>query len=361
MKKVMVKAYTQFNLGDDLFIKILCERYPRTKFILYAPKRYKSTFGKMKNIRFYHNDSLFVRLTNYIFRKIKFNDFFLKNIIRKCDAVVQIGGSLFIQRNDWEKHLYHTKTIRKEGQPYFLLGANFGPFTDKDYYDRYKEVFSEYTDVCFREKYSYELFQDLDNVRRADDIIFQLDTKEIREKNKKNVIISVIKPSVRKDLQGYDEVYYSKIRDIATYFMEKEYTVTLMSFCELEGDKEAIEVIANLIPNKFSAHLIKHYYNGNLQESISTIKESSFVVATRFHSMILGWLFNKAVFPIVYSDKMENVMSDINFLGYSTRLQDIDNVEPERVFDALKTNRIEVYQQIKNAEGHFEKLDEYLD
>src|SRR5699024_1160694 len=44
MKKVMVYAYSQFNLGDDLFIKILCERYPETQFVLYAPKQYKRCF-----------------------------------------------------------------------------------------------------------------------------------------------------------------------------------------------------------------------------------------------------------------------------------------------------------------------------
>src|SRR5690625_2356463 len=53
MKKVMVYAYTQFNLGDDLFIKILCERYPETQFVLYAPKKYKRCFQGMRNILFF--------------------------------------------------------------------------------------------------------------------------------------------------------------------------------------------------------------------------------------------------------------------------------------------------------------------
>lgn len=34
---MMVSAYTEFNLGDDLFIKVLCERYPDTRFMIIAP------------------------------------------------------------------------------------------------------------------------------------------------------------------------------------------------------------------------------------------------------------------------------------------------------------------------------------
>ena len=44
MKKIKVYAYTRQNLGDDLFIKILCERYPNTQFVLYAPNVYKDIF-----------------------------------------------------------------------------------------------------------------------------------------------------------------------------------------------------------------------------------------------------------------------------------------------------------------------------
>ena len=49
MKKVKVYAYTRQNLGDDLFLKILCERYKNTKFILYAPEVYKEIFKNDNN------------------------------------------------------------------------------------------------------------------------------------------------------------------------------------------------------------------------------------------------------------------------------------------------------------------------
>ncbi|MDY0404730.1 hypothetical protein P5G51_004325 [Virgibacillus sp. 179-BFC.A HS] len=44
MKKVLIHAYTHFNFGDDLFIQILCERYPQTSFYLYARKHTNAHF-----------------------------------------------------------------------------------------------------------------------------------------------------------------------------------------------------------------------------------------------------------------------------------------------------------------------------
>ncbi|WP_243495812.1 polysaccharide pyruvyl transferase family protein [Priestia aryabhattai] len=359
MKRVMIYAYTQFNLGDDLFIKVLCERYPKTNFVLYAPRRYKVTFKEIKNIIFYPSDSIINRGVNYLFRKLGLNEIIRKVLVRKCNAVVQIGGSLFIQGDNWEDILEHTKEMKPNNKPFYLLGTNFGPYKNNAFYESYKNIFGDYTDICFRDQYSYDLFKDLNNTRLADDIIFQLKTQKIQVQEN-NIVISVIKPSIRKHLSQYDEIYYNKVKDIAIYFIEKGYYVTLMSFCELEGDKEAVGKIVDLIPSEFLEKVKEHYYTTNIEDTLNVIAQSSFIVATRFHSMILGWVFNKPVFPIVYSEKMTNVMKDVGFKGFYTDFKNINNVKPEQVFECIKTNLIDVSKQVDKAEEHFSKLDEYI-
>jgi len=358
MKKVMVYAYTTFNLGDDLFIKILCERYPKTRFILYAPKGYKLCFKEINNISFFPSDSIMVRGINYIFKALKVKWFLRKQIAKQCDSAVYIGGSLFMQGENWKEALEKTKSMRIKNKPFFLLGANFGPFYNEDFYIKYREIFKDYTDICFRERYSYELYQELGNVRMADDIIFQLKGKDIQQQEN-NIVISVIKPS-QKSSSNLDGKYYKKIRDIAIYFMEHGYKINLMSFCEREGDKEAVEEIGKLIPDKYFNKMTKHFYKYNIEETLEVISSSSFVIATRFHSMILGWVYNKPVFPIVYSKKMTNVMNDVGFHGSYIDIKNIDNVDPRQVYSSMKTNLIDVSKQVKGAEKHFEKLDEYL-
>ena len=49
MKKVFLYAYDKQNLGDDLFIYTICNRYPKTKFYLWSDEQNKEIFKKVKN------------------------------------------------------------------------------------------------------------------------------------------------------------------------------------------------------------------------------------------------------------------------------------------------------------------------
>jgi len=358
MKKVMIYAYTNFNLGDDLFIKVLCERYPHTKFILHAPREYKVNLNEIENITIIPDDTLIVRGINFLSRKLKF-EFLTRNLIAKnCDMAVLIGGSLFIELDNWQHAYELKKNMLIKNKPFFLLGANFGPYKDRNFQLKYKELFKEYTDICFREQYSYDLFENLNNIRMADDIIFQLE-KSVEEEVENYIVISVIKPS-EKNIPNFDEIYYQKLRDIAIYFIERELNVTFMSFCESEGDKEAIENVIKIIPEKYSNKIKKHLYKLNMEETLGVIAKSKFVIATRFHAMIVGWVYNKPVFPIAYSKKMTNVINDVGFEGSYIELANLHNLEPEIVYNSLDTNSIDVSKQAINAKNHFKKLDEYL-
>ncbi|UJL45808.1 polysaccharide pyruvyl transferase family protein [Virgibacillus sp. NKC19-16] len=356
-KRVMIYAYTNFNLGDDLFIKILCERYPETNFILYAPNEYKYSLERLENVSVCPSDNFFIRLFNFGMRILKVNFSLRKLIARKSDAIVHIGGSIFIQKGPWNGIPRDKQNFANK--PYYVLGANFGPFHDQEYYKDHYELFKQYTDVCFRDSYSYELFKDLSNIRLADDIVFQLNKLQ-PVKVEKKIIISIIKPSFRKELSGYDEIYYQRIKDIAVYFVEKGYQVTLMSFCEKEGDQEAVEEILQLIPDDTKNNVNKYFYRFNLEEALDVIGSSSFVIATRFHAMILGWVYNKPVFPIAYSKKMNHVMKDLSYKGSYIDLKEINNLRPADVYESMNTNYVNISDQAKDAENHFKKLDEYL-
>lgn len=358
MKKVMVYAYTHFNLGDDLFIKVLCERYPEVRFVLYAPSEYKQSFKSLDNIRVLPSDTIISRGFSYVFRRLHLYGVYRRLLAKNCDAAILIGGSLFIQGENWRNELENTKALQIKNKRFFLLGANFGPYHDDQFYMEHKKIFRTYTDICFRETHSYKLFNDLRNVRMAGDIVFQLKKSEQQTTN--NIVISVIKPSIRQSLSNYDEIYFRKMKEIAIYFMERGYTVTLVSFCEYEADDEAIDMIMNLIPMSYLDRITNHFYKLNLEETLNLVARSSYVVATRFHSMILGWLYNKPVFPIVYSTKMTNVMKEVGFSGTYTNFDHIDTLRPEQVFTSMKTNSIEVSYQIKHSATQFERLDEYL-
>lgn len=359
MKRVMIKAYTAFNLGDDLFIRVLCERYPNTKFILFGPSEYKVSFKNIGNIKIISTSSIIPRVINLFLRNMKLNFTFKDLLFIISDLGVYIGGSIFMQKGNWNRTFSKLEKYKKK--PFYIIGANFGPYKDKEFYLKYKNLFKEYTDICFRDKYSYNLFKNLGNVRLASDVIFQLDTKKVQIHDpKKYIVISVIKPSIRKHLIGYDKVYYEKIKDITTYFIDRGYQVMLMSFCEEEKDQKAIDSIIDIIPEDYHNELSKYLYKTNIDEALEIIANSKFIVGTRFHAMILGWVFEKPVFPIAYSNKMINVMEDIEFQGFYTDFYNIHKLKPEQVYNSMKTNLIDVSEQVENAKRQFKKLDEHL-
>ncbi|MBY7144644.1 polysaccharide pyruvyl transferase family protein [Virgibacillus sp. NKC19-3] len=361
MKNVMLYAYTYFNLGDDLFIKLIAERYPDTQFMLVAPKAYKHAFKERHNIRILPSDTIIRRGIHFMFKTMGILRFSRPYISKNCDAAVLIGGSLFIQGQNWRETMKMTKAMPIKGKPFFLLGANFGPFHEQEFYQEHKYLFQHYTDICFRDTYSYELFNDLNHVRVADDIVFHLQ-KQTTQKSQDDgyIVITVIKPSIRENLSGYDAMYYTKIKDIAIYFMDKGYPVTFMSFCAFEADEEAIiEIMQKISPN-YASRITTYAYKYHIDEALRIIARSTFVIASRFHAMILGWVYQKPVFPIVYSDKMKHVMVDLDFNGSYIDMDNVQKLTAEQVYMSMETNSQAVRAQVKNAEKQFEKLDAYL-
>lgn len=107
----------------------------------------------------------------------------------------------------------------EKAKEYYVLGSNFGPYNNKEYYNYYKNVFEKANDVCFSDKNSYEKFKDLKNVRWAPDIVFTLDTSNISIKNNKKVylllivqerIIANIKTVMRKKLLKFQNILLEK-------------------------------------------------------------------------------------------------------------------------------------------------------
>ncbi|MDT3425167.1 colanic acid/amylovoran biosynthesis protein [Paenibacillus forsythiae] len=362
MKSIMIHAYTKLNLGDDLFIKVLCERYPDTRFILPARKEYKQCLAQLPNLTVYPIESIWVRGVRKLLKKwndVDFQKLLLKRLALRCDGVVQIGGSMYMQGEGWKRDYAWKLDVFDTSKPFYVLGANFGPYTDDQFYQKYRELFSTYTDICFRDEYSHELYKDLGNVRLAPDIIFQHPQQD-HPGTGKPVVFSVIKPSARDSLKGLDTMYYNKIKDIAVAFIQEGHEVKLMSFCEYEGDEEAARAILSLIPQQYADRVSLYFYKTNLEEAVSLLASSSMIIATRFHAMILGWVFGKPVFPIAYSDKTIHVMNDAHFTGTYADLKTMESLEPESVVRSFDTNRLNVTVLARQAEKHFEKLDNYL-
>jgi len=150
MKTILVRAYTYCNLGDDLFLKILVERYPEIQFRIIAPKLYEKILKKYDNVMITQMPtySLFNRIIMKLlgFFSVMKKEAIILNNIKKfysieatlSDGYVYIGGSLFIQNNE---KINLIDIVNKEitnifhDKKKFVIGANFGPYLTDSYLD----------------------------------------------------------------------------------------------------------------------------------------------------------------------------------------------------------------------------------
>ena len=335
--KIFLDAYLSKNLGDDLFIDILLKRYPKHKYFAIS----KGEKYKFKNLKVFSN--------SYFFRAIK--KFELEKYLANTrDLVITIGGSMYIENNDSTRDF----SLGKNKQ--YILGSNFGPYQTEEYFNNLYKIFEKAEDVCFREEYSYNLFKNLPNVRYAQDIVFSMDTSSIKITQNKRAIISVIDCKSKLD-EKYQEVYEQGIVKFIKYLFSIDYKICLMSFCKAENDENAINRIINKLDEKSKEKIEKYFYNGNIEEALNNIGDSSIVIGSRFHAIIIGLLLNKSVLPIIYSDKTKHVLEENNIDVKIIDIKNMDYFNPLTLTeeDLNKIHNIE--NIIKSSKKQFEKLD----
>ena len=336
--KIYLDSYFAKNLGDDILIDIILNRYPNHNF--YSVSRWKNGY-KYSNLKVY-GEGIYGRLL----RKIGFE----KHLINTCDIAVTLGGSMYVEHNNSNPD-YMLKNKKR-----YILGINFGPYKTQKYFENAKNEFRRVQDICFRDEYSYKLFKDLPNARLASDIAFGMDISNIKIKDSKKVVISVILCD-RKDNAEYQQKYENKIVELIKYFTQIGYGITLMSFCKIEGDEKAIKNILKKCDDKLKSKITTYFYNGNIQQALSVLADCKIIVGTRLHSNIIGMMLGKTVIPIIYSSKTSNILKDMNFNGTIIDLKILDQIKAENM-------NLECKQDVKtlkqNANKHFKILDKEL-
>lgn len=340
--KIFLNAYLVNNLGDDLFLKIVLDRYKNHEFyILSKNPMYAKQYPNLHLISNKILISLIRRLN-------------LKYVVaNQCDLVLILGGSMFI-----ETKKFNSNKFNYGKNDTYILGCNFGPYYSSNYFSSAKKLFKKAKDVCFREAYSYQLFQDLPNVRWAPDLVFSFPKDKFENVvEEKKVVFSVISCKNKIDVK-YEKQYLEKLAEMIHFFKMNNFKITLMSFCDIEGDMIAINQLLNLLDNKDDIDVYR--YDGNIDEALSILASSKIVVGSRFHANILGLLLGKTIIPIIYADKTKNVLNDLNFQSLMIDIRNIDEFKIHQLNDDVLNYHLDISDAIKESHKHFERLDGVL-
>lgn len=357
-KSCLVIGYMNLNFGDDLFFYILFKRYPQVDFYMYPPSRlldkYKECYKRCKNVKFYEEEAYYINVRKNIPDKSTPINLFpmICERAKNVDFYINIGGSIFMQNPNWKNDdRFILKDLLKDKKS-FIIGCNFGP-GDQEFTDFYKLWFTRFDDVCFRDNKSYEIFKELPNTRKADDIVLLKTRKNIlyRKIYNKNIAISVIDVDNNIKTKKYANDYYEYHIKVIKHYINKGYKINLFSFCTEDGDKKAIQKILNQLENKYHQNIEIIEYDGNIKSFLSKYRKNKYVIATRFHAMILALANNQEFVSIAYNEKTDNFLQGLNVKALS--FKELKKKSEKK----LKFQK--VFHKFDSAK-QFEKIDEYI-
>lgn len=322
MKRVFLSGYWATNLGDDLFVKVLCERYKQLNFSLETTKKHGKVYEKIDNLHVYNKrENLFVYIKNKLIDNVRSTSNYFK-FSRDIPIYIELGGSIFMMpKNEKDKRIIKKRlAIRDVAQKYLVMGSNFGPYYNEEQVEEYASFFDKLDGVVFRDQESMQLFDRLNNIEYGADIVFNLDVESLKKEENKKVIVSVIDLSDKtqpEHTMNYERFLLKSIIELSNEGLE----IVLMSFSEQQGDLLAAKRIIKELPEKYKSN-VEIFNHNDIEKSLAVVSSAKAIIATRFHAMILGWIFQKPTYVISYSSKTGNVIKDIfpeqNFIETSS-------------------------------------------
>ncbi len=352
--KAFLYAYDRRNLGDDLFVVSLVNRYPRVKFTMWSDTENRAVFSDLPNLRILDANGRFQHLLSKI--RPSFGARWTALPKDHSDCCIYIGGSIFQEYDTW-KNIVNWWNFHGAKYPFYVLGANFGPWHTEAYRDGMANAFRNLRDICFRDRYSHELFPDVS--RLAPDILFGQIFPRATEK--KQILFSVIDckdgPS---GLSKFADGYERCMTDMAEDYISHGYEVVLASFCKAEGDENACKRICEALRDRGRVCRVLFYTGINRNEMLREIMTSEYIIGTRFHATVLGLAAGKRVLPVIYNDKTKNMLTDIGFSGPVIDLR--TGITPVLYRELDETAAaVDPAPLAKRSEQHFAKLDELFE
>lgn len=363
-KKILIHAYLLCNLGDDLFVRELCLRYPKVQFIIVAGEVYHHIFSALDNLIILNPNSKEAQVINAKYEKKGESLGYFMHLAKRTKAVIHVGGSSFVQHQDNYQDFYDLdRRLLKASKRMYLIGSNFGPYSKDSYYQDYYKLFAQYKGITLRDCYSYNLFKSLPQVSYAPDLLFGMKVPTTMEK-KKEVLMSVIDFAKRNKNHGiaaYEEQYISWHLKCIKIFIERGYMINLTAFCALEDDIRMTEILYHRLNKNEQKWVNKIRYWDDYEAILKLFERAEYCIGTRFHSIVLGMKYQCKTLPVIYSTKTTEMLKDLEITN-KVELQEMKNDTVEDIKQKIeKTKVMKNLETIgKEAKKHFQYVDNLL-
>lgn len=348
--KIFLDGYFANNFGDDLMIQGLLKKYPKYHFFaVSSQEEIKNTYKNFDNIRF----------INKFDRKIIY------------DYYVFIGGSIyeFIHFKNIRYHFYRLSRMilsKKRGTKIFTIGANLGNYNLKIGRKIILKELEMQDLITVRDKYSFDLLNKYNVSTKKymiQDIAFEILMNYERKENKKTIDIqNILGISSFKLDPKYINAIANIIRD---YLLISENNVArIFSFNpESQNDSIFARKIREKVPEELHKSIELIDYQGNVDGFLESVSACSKFIAVRFHSAIMAYIFEIPFLPIIYSNKTENFLNDIDYMGERFYTNDmISNSEMKIAFNKIEEKKYKSPHNYltDNYQKHFSVFDKNI-
>lgn len=205
----------------------------------------------------------------------------------------------------------------------YCIGCNIEPFKNRFFEWLIVQKLNKFKCIICRDKSSLKWLKS--NCPKPysaymPDILFALPRSWLPEKTSdKKLGIALMHRSG----DSSDNAYYRSMAEIADFWIQKnEKGVVLMAFdTGTEDDVFACKCVKALMKYPDMAEIIKHDSHG---EILNAYASCSKIIGARFHSAVLAMKMNTDFYPIIYRNKMLNLISDMHYPVKGCNISDID-------------------------------------
>ncbi len=348
----LVAYFDKVNFGDDQFVWLICKRYPTTLFICNDYRKHP-LFTKIPNLLNISDQPFSIICKLYGIS----SETLTTSLKKRCEIQIIIGGSLFIEtKNSAELIKNYSRQI--SSKPTYIIGANFGPYSNESFRKAFVPLFGKCKDVSFRDRYSYELFKkSVKSTRMSPDVLFA-DRNDILQTRERKIIFNLFNIKRDHDTFECDKTQFTdKIVSLINHYIALGYKITILSLCPGQGDTEYSKEIIEKINTPKKCTLIE--YTDNRDKIITEIKTAEYMFAMRFHGVIYAFNNSTPVYPIAYSMKHLNMLKDAHFTGNYSTLSEFIKMSIDQIDDNRK-NAVTIQDMSRESQGHFLRLDPIL-
>jgi polysaccharide pyruvyl transferase WcaK-like protein len=143
--------------------------------------------------------------------------------------------------------------------------------------------------------------------------------------------------------------YLSKLADFVVWLLQKEYTVRLL-IGDVVYDEQARQDLKALIAERAGNHDIGEIVDepaAGVDDVLSQIAATDFVVASRFHNVLLGLLMGKPVLALSYHEKVEALMVEANLGEFCQDIESFDLRKMIEQFTSLEEQSSQIKQRLE--------------